>query len=63
MNQKKIERKLKELCNDSNLFFQHGANAGKILWYDNDEKQWCVNTFTADEDKVYISPMPIETFN
>jgi hypothetical protein len=50
MNQKKIERKLKELCNDSNLFFQHGANAGKILWYDN-------------EDKVYISPMPIETFN
>ena len=64
MNQKKIEKKLKELCNDSNMFFQHGADgAGKILWFDKDEKEWCVNTFfAATEDEVAISPMPVERF-
>lgn len=62
MTHKEIEKELKRICFDRNLFFSHNPDCtGKILWYDAEEQAWCVNSYTT-KPHLEVGSMPDEQF-
>lgn len=64
LTKKQIEKKLIEICDTDDMFYQHNKalDGGKVLWYDTNSDMWCVNQFWVRGDTVEVAPMPSEEF-